>query len=226
MELESARSIVAEAGRILAHQGLIDYLGHVSIRVGDHVVIKPKHSPTVRSSLFLSAGDMVVVDLDGRLVSGEAPPPSEVFIHTEVYRAREDVRAVVHTHQRFATLMGVMEQPMRPILHIPASYVDHVALWPHANLVSDAVLGKDLAATLGDSRFCHLQGHGVISVSATMQESVVNAVMLEELAQANVTALQCGATTRAIPDEELVELRRLRGGVEGRWQYLRQVAGV
>jgi ribulose-5-phosphate 4-epimerase/fuculose-1-phosphate aldolase len=217
---DEGRALVADAGRILAGLGLIDYLGHASMRVEGGAIVKPKHSPTIRDASHLTAEQMVLVSLDGELLEGSDPPPSEVFIHTEIYRARPDVGAVVHTHQKAATLLGVLGAPIRPILHIPSSYVSDVRTWPHANLVADRELGADLATTLGDASFCHLQGHGIISVAPTLKEAVVGAVMMEELAVANLEALRTGLTPREIPEGELAELRRLRGGIEGRWQYL------
>lgn len=222
---EEGRRLVAEAGRILSGLGLIDYLGHASLRVDGGAIVKPKHSPTIRDASRLGPEHMVHVDLDGRLVDGGDPPPSEVFIHTEIYRARPDVGAVVHTHQKAATMLGVLTAPILPILHIPASYVDRIEMWPHAHLVADRALGADLAAAAGDASFCHLQGHGIVSVASTLQEAVVGAVMLEDLAVANLEALRTGRAPRVIPDDELADLRRLRGSVEGRWQYLREQFG-
>lgn len=223
--LDEGRTLVAEAGRVLSGLGLIDYLGHASLRSDDGAIIKPKHSPTVRDASRLGPEHMVRVDLDGRLLDGGDPPPAEVFIHTEIYRARPDVGAVVHTHQKAATMLGVLNAPMLPLLHIPASYVDSLQTWPHAHLVADRNLGADLAATLGGASFCHLQGHGIVSVAPTMQEAVVGAVMVEDLAVANLEALRSGLAPRVIPDDELADLRRLRGGVAGRWEYLREQFG-
>lgn len=223
--IEEGRTIVAEAGRILSGLGLIDYLGHASVRVDNGVVIKPKHSPTVRDASTLSPEHMVHVDMDGHLLDGGDPPPAEVFIHTEIYRARPDVGAVVHTHQKAATMIGILNAPMLPLLHIPASYVDRMEMWPHAHLVADQVLGADLAKMLGDAAFCHLQGHGIVSVAPTMEEAVVGAAMVEELAVANLEALRTGIAPRVIPDDELADLRRLRGGVAGRWAFLRERFG-
>ncbi|GAB3710190.1 class II aldolase/adducin family protein [Nocardiopsis oceani] len=219
------RNLVAEAGRILAGLGLIDYLGHASLRVDEGAIIKPKHSPTIRSASQLTAEQMALVDLEAKLQEGQDPPPSEVYIHTEIYKARPDVGAVVHTHQKAATLLGVMDAPIRPLLHIPASYVDEVRLWPHAQLVTDQQLGADLARTLGSASFCHLQGHGIVSVAPTIKDAVVGAVMLEDLAVANLDVLKSGLTPRVIPDDEIAELQRLRGGTEGRWQYLKEQFG-
>src|SRR5579875_2114562 len=134
------RELVATAGAVLYRQGLTDYLGHCSARVPgtDRVIIKPKHSKTVRSPAELGPDDMIVIDLDGNLIEGSDAPPSERFIHTEIYRARPDVQAVVHTHQRAATLLGIVGGELLPVLHVPAVLTDGGTMptWPCPLLVS------------------------------------------------------------------------------------------
>ncbi len=78
------RALVATACRVIYCLGLSDYLGHPSVRLpgGDTVLIKPKHSPTVRRLDDMTPERMVTIDLDGNLVAGEEQPPSERFIHT------------------------------------------------------------------------------------------------------------------------------------------------
>jgi ribulose-5-phosphate 4-epimerase/fuculose-1-phosphate aldolase len=213
--------LVATAGRILYRLGMVDYLGHVSARGSDGIVIKPKHSPTVRGMNQLAADQLIRVGFDGRLLEGAAQPPAEVFIHTAIYAARPDVNAIVHTHQHSATLMGILDEPIKPVLHIPSSYVvpPDIGLWPSPVLVTDSVLGADLARALGQRTFCHLQGHGIVAVGATVQEAVVNAVMLEESARANLDILATGREPREITAAEIDELRRFRAPVAGRWAY-------
>src|ERR1041385_3254348 len=84
--------------RIIYQQGLSDYLGHPSARVPgtERVVVKPKHSVDIRGMDHMTADDMIVVDLDGRQLDGDYAPPAEVYIHTEIYRARPDVLGIVH----------------------------------------------------------------------------------------------------------------------------------
>lgn len=222
------RELVAQACRVLTALGLVDYLGHASARIPgtDRVVIKPKHSPAVRSMAALGADDMVVVDLDGSLVEGAAKPPAEVFIHTAIYRARPDVAAVVHTHQRAATLAGVLGLPIRPVLHVPATFVpDDPPTWPHPVLVDTAELGRDLASALGGERFCHLQGHGIVSVAADVREATVGAAMLEQLAEAALAGASSATLPRVITPDEIGTLRGQVAGVEGRWAYYCDLAG-
>jgi L-ribulose-5-phosphate 4-epimerase len=220
------RELAAQAGQVLAALGLVDYLGHASARIEgtEHVVIKPKHSVRTRGMGTLGPDDMVVVDLDGKLVDGAAAPPAEVFLHTEIYRARPDVAAVVHTHQPAATLAGVLGVPIRPVLHVPATYVSaDPPTWPHAVLVDTPERGRQLAAALGDESFCHLQGHGIVSVACGVREATVGAVMLEQLAEVALHAARIGLAPRVISPEEIATLRGQVAGVDGRWAYYRQL---
>lgn len=220
------RVLVAEAGQILDHQRLVDYLGHASARVPgtDRVVIKPKFSPRIRSMRQLTGEHMVVVDLDGNRLEGDDPPPAEVFIHTEIYKARPDVGAVVHTHQPASTTMGAIGAPILPILHIPATFVHReIPIWPCPLLVTNRDRGAEFAAALGDSPFGHLQGHGIVSVAPDLRHATVAAVLLEQLADANLKILQTGRTPRVIPDEEITDLQAQSGPVAGRWAYYRQL---
>jgi L-ribulose-5-phosphate 4-epimerase len=221
------KDVVAQAGQVLYRVGLADYLGHTSARIPgtDRVVIKPKHSPRIRGMHRLTGEQMVVVDMDGRLVEGDDPPPAEVRIHTEIYRARPDVRAVVHTHQRAATLMGVIGAPILPITHVESTFVgpDGIPTWPCPLLVTTPELGADLAAALGGASFCHLQGHGIVSVAASVEAAVVGAVMLEQLAETNLAVLQTGRAPRVITRDEIDRLTAEKAPVAGRWAYLTQL---
>jgi ribulose-5-phosphate 4-epimerase/fuculose-1-phosphate aldolase len=221
------RELVATAGRILYQQGLADYLGHCSARVGDsdRVVIKPKFSTKTRGMHSLRGSDMVIIDLDGRLVEGTERPPAEVFIHTEIYRARPDVRAVVHTHQPTSTLAGIIGAELHPVLHVQSVLTDggRIATWPCPMLVTSPQRGRDLAAALGNGRLCHLQGHGIVSVAADLKSATVAAIALEQLFEANLRILQTGHKPRIIAPEELDELRRELGPTEARWAYYAQL---
>src|SRR5919202_943099 len=182
------RELLAQSCRILYKLGLSDYLGHPSVRLAgtDRVLIKPKHSPRVRGMDTMTANVMIEVDLDGKLVRGEDAPPSEVFIHTEIYRARPDVLSVVHTHQPMSTLAGIVGLPILPVLHVAAPLVERpVPTFPCAELVVNPELGRALAEALGDHAVCHLQGHGIVSVAGTVQDATLGAIHLERLAEVN-----------------------------------------
>jgi ribulose-5-phosphate 4-epimerase/fuculose-1-phosphate aldolase len=170
---------------------------------------------------------MIVIDLDGNLIEGSDAPPAECFIHTEIYRARPDVRAVVHTHQPAATLLGIIGADLLPVLHVPSVLTDGGTMptWPCPMLVTNPELGRELAAALGSAGLCHLQGHGIVSVAADIRRATVTAVALEQLAEANLTILQTERSPRVITDAELDELRGAVASVDGRWAYYVQLLG-
>jgi len=214
---------------VLFRLHLVDYMGHCSARIPgtDHVLIKPRHSLRIRSQDRVGPADMTVIDLDGNHVSGAHPAPGERFIHTCIYRARPEVQAVVHTHQPMATVMGVGDAAILPVLHVGGELVETpVPVWPCAKLVTDAELGDELARALGAHALVLLQGHGVASAAATLPEAVLQAIHLEQLAEANWRVLAMGRQPRVIPHEELHQRASTGVGWEVRWAYYRELAGI
>jgi len=220
---------MADCCRVLYRLGLTDYMGHPSVRIPgtDRVLIKPQHSMRIRAQDRLTPDDMVIIDLDGNVVEGKDRPPSERFIHTCIYRARPDVQAIVHTHQHWATIMGVAEAPIEPILHVQGELVQEpVPIWPCAMLVTDNQLGQQLSAALGSHRACHLQGHGIVTVAPALPLAAIDAIHLEQLAKANWRVAAIGRKPRVIPPEEMQQRMASGVGWEVRWAYYKQLAGI
>jgi len=222
------RQELADVCRVLFRLGLVDYMGHPSVRLPgtDHILIKPRHSLRIRSQDRITPDDMIVIDLDGNMVRGDDGPPGERFIHTALYRARPDIQAVVHTHQHWSTIMSIGEAPIHPVIHVGSEVVQKpVPNWPHANLVTDADMGADMARTFGDSPVGLLQGHGVASVAASLPEAALQAIHLEQQAEANWQVMAMGRQPRVIPPDEIVQREATGVGWQVRWAYYREVAG-
>src|SRR3989304_9017130 len=116
------KKTLALACHILAMGGQGDDIwGHASVRRpgADTFWMKP-HRLGLEE---VKPEDMLLIDLDGRVVRGKRPRHSEVFIHSEIYRARRDVCAVVHTHAVPATGFASLGVPLRPITHEAAHFV-------------------------------------------------------------------------------------------------------
>lgn len=226
------RDQVATCCRILYKLGLADYLGHPSARVPgtDRIVVKPRHSVRVKGMDTMTGQDMVIVNMEGKMVQGDNIPVNEIAIHTRIYRARPDVLAVVHTHQPMATFMGVMSAPILPLLHLEAPLVARpVPIFPCAKLILDDQLGDELAESLGDHTVCHMQGHGIVSVGATVPEATLGAIFLERLATVNYQAAllaPAGLKPRVIPPDEVEAMRRELQPPVGRWAYYSDLVRV
>src|SRR5690349_9361767 len=131
-EAELQQTLV-EVCAVLFRLHLVDYMGHPSVRLPDtgRVLIKPRHSEAVLAQDQIRPEDLATIDLDGRHLDGPHPPPGERFIHTEIYRARPDVQAIVHTHQPMATVMSIGEAPILPVLHVEGEVAERpIPMWP------------------------------------------------------------------------------------------------
>lgn len=197
--MDELREKVAIAHRILHQQGLADYLGHASARIPgtDRFYIKG-----IILSLQKTTGkDVVMVDLDGKLIEGTGKPPAEVVLHGEMYRARPDVGGVVHSHQKWACAFGIAGARILPVLHpgISSVVAKPIPVFDSAELITKPEQAREVARLLGNGPVCHLRNHGVVVVGRSIEEAVYRSVNLERQAELNFIALQIG-TPKAIPD--------------------------
>lgn len=195
------------ANRILAHHGVVDAWGHVSVR---HDRDPDRYLMSRSLALELvTADDIIEYDLDS--VAGEGRGRTlylERFIHGEIYRARPDVQAVVHHHSPSVIPFGVSAQPLRPIYHMAAFLGDGVPVFEIRKfggmtdlLVRDAALGRALAQTLGRHTAALLRGHGAVVVGPTIQHAVARSIYMEMNARLQQQALALGAVTYLEPEE-------------------------
>ena len=208
---------VAESSRILDHQGLVDFHGHVSARIPgtNRMIIKP----VLKAHNQVTARDLVEVDLDayaagtgsqwdpskqsGRVI--DAPvPPRETMLHVAIMLARPDVGSVVHTHQLIATSIGAGNVPIKPLYNQALPFAPETPIFPHPRLITSWEDGKAVADCLGDRTAALLRGHGVVVVGQTVDHSVSNTIYLERAAIMQVVASIVG-TPVPLTDEYVAE---------------------
>jgi ribulose-5-phosphate 4-epimerase/fuculose-1-phosphate aldolase len=206
---------LVDANHILHHQGIADAFGHVSVRHDRDPTrfLLARNLAPVR----VQAADILEYDV----ASGEplSPDPPrlylERYIHSEVYRARPDVMAVVHNHSPavlpFCIARGAR---LKPVCHMAgflggAAARDGPALFEirdHAGDASDLLirnraLGAALASTLGDGRVVLMRGHGCTVVAETLRVAVFRAVYTEVNARLLLQAAPLGALEFLTPEE-------------------------
>lgn len=181
------RERVALGARILAHQGVFPLaLGHVSERVpGEDLICILAGEVHDRGGTRDNVGaeDSVVIDMEGELVEGELEPPGEKFIHTEVYRSRPDIRAVVHAHPPIAVALSAAGQEVLPITARSALFAPRVTIFPYHGQVENPPIAAQAATALGKSYALVLRGHGSVTVGSSLEEACVNTLTLEETAR-------------------------------------------
>jgi len=206
MLLDELRANVCQLNGELPHHNLVAWTsGNVSARDPSTglVIIKPSG---IRFEA-LTPESMVVVDLDGKVVEGKLKPSSDTFAHVYVYRHRQDVNGVVHTHSTFATAWAAAGKPIPPILTaICDEFGGPIPVGGYAKIGGDEI-GQEIIRSIGTSPAILMKNHGVFSLGRTPEAAVKAAVMVEDVARTAFYAMQLGQPDE-IPAEEIARAHR------------------
>jgi HCOMODA/2-hydroxy-3-carboxy-muconic semialdehyde decarboxylase len=197
-DLERALADVVIANRILAHEGIVDAYGHVSVRHPRD----PKRYLLARSLSpeMVRQADIMEFDLDGTPAGGDARQPYlERFIHGAVYEARPEVLAVVHAHAEDVLPFGITSTPLRPVIHSGSFMGAEVPVWDIRDrfgdtnlLVTNMPQGRDLAARLAGNNVALMRGHGFVAAARSLIEVVRMSVYVPRNARVQMAAMQLG----------------------------------
>ncbi|MEK7210611.1 MAG: class II aldolase/adducin family protein [Candidatus Binatota bacterium] len=178
--VELKRDFVA-ALRIIGHQGLSDAFAHLSARIDGErkMLFMPRKSPAL-----VKSKDLFVVDFE------KAVPQSAV--HQAMYKAREDIRAVIHFHSPQIILLTVVGQTIRPMHNYSAIFHEGVPLFEATGQVESPERASEIARLLGSSKAVLLRGHGAVVVGRSIPEVCVLSLYLEESARLQVEAMKLG----------------------------------
>ena len=179
---------LVDAIRMLERAGYIDHNGHCSVR-RDAASFYINAGASVRGALTID--DIVAVDLDGKLVEGTAKQPLEYHIHSEIYRVRQDVNAVMHTHPQWSTFLTMTGNTFKPV-YAQGVLLGDIPLMDSPLSVNTRPMGERLAGTLGPGPAVLLKAHGAVIVGADLVECFALAAHLEEHAYPQYMALQIG----------------------------------
>jgi ribulose-5-phosphate 4-epimerase/fuculose-1-phosphate aldolase len=198
--VDDLRKEVATCTRLLVMQEVMDYSGHVSARIPgtERILIQPRDT----SRLALGAADLLVVDLDGKVLEGSLPAPMETALHISVYRARPDARAVCHGHPTFSTLFSVVDRPLLAVRNFAYRFANAVPVHSDTTHIRSVEQGRAVAQTLGDRRVCLLRAHGTVVVSASIQELLMDCLDFEDNARSLIYASALGPLLPLTPAEE------------------------
>lgn len=141
-------------------------------------------TPTGLNRERLHPDDIIQINSNGDIVYSRegAKPSREMGMHLAVYRVRDDVNAIVHTHSPFATAFAVKGRKIDPVTTEASFYGNEVGLVKPAPPGSNK-LASGAAQALKDKDVCLLQNHGVITIGQTIDEAYLKAVYVEETAK-------------------------------------------
>jgi ribulose-5-phosphate 4-epimerase/fuculose-1-phosphate aldolase len=222
------------ANRILFAHGVVDAFGHVGARHDkqtDRFLLARNMAPGL-----VTAADLLEFDLAGNpIAAGGRAVYLERFIHGEIFRARPDVNAVVHSHSPGVVPFGVASGvPLRPIWHMsgfigaaaPLFEIRDVAGEGSDLLIRDSALGAALAASLGSASLVLMRGHGATVVGATLRQAVFRAVYAELNARLQLDAMRLGTVTYLTPAEAEATTQSVGGQIDRAWNLWRKQVGA
>jgi ribulose-5-phosphate 4-epimerase/fuculose-1-phosphate aldolase len=197
---------LVDGNRILYDQDVMDGYGHISAR--DPRNPEQFLMSRARAPGLVTKADIMEFGLDGEPIWDDGRPIySERFIHSEVYKARLDVQAVVHTHSPTVIPFTVTQTPFMPIRaaflypETPLFEIRDAGGWTNL-LVSNRDLGRALAETLGQNSVALLRGHGNVVVGPTVRIAVYRAIYTENNAQLLLKAKMLGGPINYLAPEE------------------------
>ncbi len=152
------------------------------------VVIKPSGIPYDE----LTPDNMVVINLTGDVVEGELLPSVDVSTHLHVYRHKDDVNGVVHTHSTYACVFAVLNKPIPATLTSCGLIGGHVPLGDYYPPLNDGKIGKEMLRVIGDSLAVVMKNHGVFTIGKTPSQATRVAVEVEDMAKVTYFAMMHG----------------------------------
>lgn len=187
-ETDVLKQQLVDCIRMLEQSDIIDYNGHASIRLDDNRMLINIGS-CQRSQL--KVGDICTIDMEGNVIEGNGKPPLEFHLHAGIYRARADVKAVVHAHPKWSTFLTMVGESYQPV-YAQGSLVYPMPVLDSPNSINNRAMADRLAATLGDRPAAMMKSHGAVTVGRDIIEAFVLANYLEENAYRQYMALQIG----------------------------------
>jgi L-fuculose-phosphate aldolase len=196
------------AGKVLVAEGQDDFTrGHISVRVpGDPTLffMKP-HSMGLDE---ITMKNILTIDLEGNVVAGTARRHSEVYIHSEILKARTDVNCVIHTHPPYAVALSSTSRPMKAYSQPGAMFCEEVGLYTDTiNLIRTHAMGAGVARALGKHRAVLLKNHGPVVTGKTIEEAVVSTIMLENAALVQLMVEAAGEPGSEFSREDIAKLK-------------------
>jgi ribulose-5-phosphate 4-epimerase/fuculose-1-phosphate aldolase len=215
---------LVDANHILYDQGVVDGFGHVSVRHPD----RPDRFLLARNMApaLVAEKDVLEFDLEGAPVEKSGPAVYlERFIHSEIYRRRPDVLAVVHSHSPAVVPFSVTSMKLRPMFHMcgflgtgtPVFEIRDFAGSGSDLLISSSHLGAALAQSLGQGPAVLMRGHGSTIVGSTLRQVVFRAVYTEVGARLQTEAMRLGPVTYLTEEEAVATTNTIGTQVDRAW---------
>jgi L-fuculose-phosphate aldolase len=198
---------MCEIGRRIWHKGFCaGNEGNHSYRIGENRVLC---TPTGISKGFLKPDDICTVDMEGKQVAGKRKRTSEILMHLAIYKARPDVKAVVHSHPPHATAFAVAGVELPTCIHPEAEVFLGAVKTAKYVTPGDTRLGESLLPYVKDSNTILLQNHGTVTYDVDLEGAYYKLEIVDAYSRILLLAKQIGSI-RPLDGNEMKELLELK----------------
>ncbi len=213
------------ANHILANENVLDAYGHISVR--DESNPNRYHLARAIAAGTVTAADIIEYDLDSNATrNAQMAGFSERFIHGQIYKARPEVKSIVHFHAFEVIPFTVSNIPLRPMIHMAGFLPSEIPIYEIRKyggitdmLVRSNELGKSLADTLGNGPVILLRGHGAVVAAPSIQIAVGRAYYTIANARTQMQTMDmAGDKITYLDPEEAKKAGDQDGFVRG-WNY-------
>ena len=197
---EQEKREIINAGMLLDRYELIALSGgNVSLRIGEHVLVTP--SGMIYEDLI--EDDILVVDLNGNIIEGSRTPSVDTSALLYIFRADESVNAIIHTHQPYATAVGLIADELPCNVTTMANAVrGSVSVAPYTTAASEA-MGVEAINYLNGRLAVILKHHGVIAVGDSLKQALYACIYLEEAAKTYTIARSMSGNPAMLTDKQI-----------------------
>ncbi|MEE4264686.1 MAG: class II aldolase/adducin family protein [Desulfobacteraceae bacterium] len=214
-QFDPEKYTVLDASHWLAGHGYLGKRssgGNISLRIANQDAIAI--TPSGRAYLKMSVEDVCVSDLDGNPLDGNFKPSIEAGMHLGIYKRRPDVKAIIHTHQTYASVLSILNRPIPALFdEIIVEIGQVVDIIPYA-FSGTAELVQNVVGKLSNQCHCYLiQNHGALSLGSDMERAMKNVELLENVARIYYHALATGLDIDELPEaaiEHFADMRKTR----------------
>jgi L-fuculose-phosphate aldolase len=190
---------VLAAAKTMLERGLVEGTsGNISGRLDGGLVCV---TPSSVDYDTMTLDDLVVVDLEGEVVSGTRSPTTEKDLHLSVLRSYPELGSVIHTHAVYATMFALAHEPIPAVIEEVVVYVGGDVPCCAYKGTGSRELGDEVASHLADRGAALLANHGLVTCASTPEKALHHAGLVERTAKIIWGARSMGATIHPLPDK-------------------------
>lgn len=197
---KSYKETVLKYSRLLSQKGYtVGTGGNTSMLIeGEN---KIAITPTSMDYFGIHVDDICIVDFDMNMLEGNYKPSIETEMHIQVYKHRRDVNAIMHTHQVYASIFSLINEPIPALFDEVTVNVGHtIDIIPYG-LSGSHLLAQNIIRQLNNRCNCYIiQNHGALSLGISMENAFRNVELLEKTARTYYYALTSGRNITHLPD--------------------------